>query len=74
MNMGQDTIGVTENFQYHDNYIKENRVKLDQFGKFYRKTSQPLYLMKLEKFLDFVDCLRTDPSGKVQYTLEYITF
>jgi len=48
--IGQDDEGVTEDFQYHDNHIRKNKLKLSDFDKFYRRTSQPLFYMKVNDF------------------------
>ena len=55
LNIGDDTIGVTHDFQYHDNFVKDNGVKLDEFGKFYRSCACPMNLMTIAYFIPHLD-------------------
>ena len=68
LNIGDDTIGVTHDFQYHDNDFKEKRIKLDEFGKFYRECACPMNLMTIDYFLARLDGIRTN------HLINYIPF
>lgn len=73
LNIGDDTVGVTHDFQYHDNFMKSNGVRLDEFGKFYRESSCPMHLMDIKYFLSNLDGVRTDQlTGKVKCLLNYV--
>ena len=54
-NYGLDDEGVTECFQYHDTKVSEYEVKFNFYDKFYRVTCQPMYLMKIKTFNEFID-------------------
>ena len=74
-NIGDDTNGVTHDFQYHDNYVKENVIKLDEFGKFYRGCACPMNLMTIKYFLTQLDGIRTNVmTGTVNHLVNYIPF
>ena len=68
LNLGDDTEGVEHDWQHHENYIQEHKITLDEYGKFFRKTSAPMHLMKLESFLAQIDRVRTDEvTGVVNF-------
>ena len=48
--LGQDEEGITEDYQYHESYVRKNKLKLSQFDKFYRKTTQPMNYIKINDF------------------------
>ena len=48
--IGLDDDGVTEDYQYHENYVRKKKLKLSDFDKFYRRTSAPLFYMKVNDF------------------------
>ena len=41
--IGIDEEGVTEDFQYHQKYIRKEKIKLDKYDKFYREIAYPMH-------------------------------
>ena len=54
-NKGRDYIGIFENFQYHDQVIKEKQLALTNSDKFFRQSFGPMHLMDFKFFNNLVD-------------------
>jgi len=64
-----DEDGVTEDFQYHDNSLKEKEIELDLFDVFFREAAGPLHLVKLINFSDELDSLLVDAkTDRIDYS------
>lgn len=52
---GKDHIGVTEFFQYHDEFIREKQLGLSNTDKFFRQGFGPMHLMDFQFFNNLID-------------------
>ena len=58
-NKGKDVVGVTENFQLHDDKIKSRKsrhaIELSHSDRFFRQCFKPMHLMNFQLFNDGLD-------------------
>lgn len=52
---GKDTEGITEYFQYHDQFLSKLDVKLTYSDKFFREAFRPMHLMNFKFFNNVLD-------------------
>ena len=54
-NLGQDTDGITEDFQFHDIILDNKQIKLKPSDKFFREAFSPMHLMNFKFFNSILD-------------------
>lgn len=54
-NKGKDNEGITEYFQYHDQFLAKHDLKLTYSDKFYREAFRPMHLMNFRFFNNVID-------------------
>ena len=54
-NRGKDYIGIGENFQYHNEFIRDKQIALTNSDKFFREGFGPMYLMDFKFFNSLID-------------------
>lgn len=54
-NRGKDYLGISENFQYHDETVRDKQIVLTNSDKFFREGFGPMHLMDYKFFNALLD-------------------
>ena len=66
-NIGLDDDDVTENYQFHTRTIEKKKMHLSKYDRFYRLHLSPLYLMKIDHFLNEIEMITKNEANGTHY-------